>query len=38
VVVTHDPRLGARCDRLVELVDGKISSDGPVTRADAPKV
>ena len=38
VVVTHDPRLGARCDRLVELVDGQISSDGPVTRADASKV
>jgi lipoprotein-releasing system ATP-binding protein len=38
VVVTHDPRLGARCDRLVELVDGKISSDEPVARADAPKV
>jgi lipoprotein-releasing system ATP-binding protein len=38
VVVTHDPRLGARCDRLVELVDGNISSDEPVTRADASKV
>jgi lipoprotein-releasing system ATP-binding protein len=38
VVVTHDPRLGARCDRLVELVDGKISSDEPVTRADVSKV
>ena len=38
VVVTHDPRLGARCDRLVELVDGKISSDEPVSHADAPKV
>ena len=38
VVVTHDPRLGARCDRLVELVDGQISSDGPVTRANEPKV
>ena len=37
VVVTHDPRLGARCDRLVELVDGQISSDEPVTRADASK-
>jgi len=38
VVVTHDPRLGARCDRLVELVDGKLSSDEPVTRADESKV
>ncbi|MDO8904429.1 ABC transporter ATP-binding protein [Hydrogenophaga sp.] len=27
VVVTHDARLAARCDRLVELVDGRISSD-----------
>ena len=33
VVVTHDPRLGARCDRLVALVDGKISRDEPVARA-----
>src|SRR5690606_21151496 len=27
VIVTHDPRLAARCDRLVELVDGQISRD-----------
>ena len=27
VIVTHDPRLGARCDRMVELVDGKIARD-----------
>jgi len=27
VVVTHDSRLAARCDRLVELVDGRIASD-----------
>jgi lipoprotein-releasing system ATP-binding protein len=30
IVVTHDPRLAARCDRMVELVDGAISRDGPV--------
>ena len=30
IVVTHDARLGARCDRLVELVDGKIARDEPV--------
>ncbi len=30
----HDPRLGARCDylvELVELVDGKIARDEPVS-------
>jgi lipoprotein-releasing system ATP-binding protein len=32
VVVTHDPRLAARCDRTVRLVDGRIDSD----RASAP--
>ena len=31
VIVTHDPRLGLRCDRLVELVDGKIARDEPVS-------
>jgi len=30
IVVTHDARLGARCDRLVELVDGNIARDDPV--------
>ena len=27
IVVTHDPRLAAQCDRLVELVDGRIARD-----------
>jgi len=27
LVVTHDPRLAARCDRVIELVDGRIRSD-----------
>ncbi|MBY0266301.1 MAG: ABC transporter ATP-binding protein [Burkholderiales bacterium] len=29
LIVTHDPRLAARCDRIVELVDGRIASDRP---------
>jgi lipoprotein-releasing system ATP-binding protein len=29
LIVTHDPRLAARCDRIVELVDGSIVSDRP---------
>ncbi len=32
IVVTHDPRLAARCDRLIELVDGRIARDEPVAR------
>jgi len=27
VVVTHDPRIAADCDRIVELVDGRVVSD-----------
>lgn len=27
LIVTHDPRLAARCDRLVEIVDGQIAKD-----------
>jgi lipoprotein-releasing system ATP-binding protein len=29
LIVTHDPRLAQRCDRIVELVDGRIVSDRP---------
>ena len=29
LVVTHDPRLSARCDRTIELVDGRIVRDAP---------
>ena len=29
LIVTHDPRLAARCDRIVELVDGRILADAP---------
>ncbi len=27
LIVTHDPRLAQRCDRIIKLVDGKIASD-----------
>jgi lipoprotein-releasing system ATP-binding protein len=27
LIVTHDPRLAARCDRVIELVDGRIAKD-----------
>lgn len=27
LIVTHDPRLAARCDRIIELVDGRITAD-----------
>jgi lipoprotein-releasing system ATP-binding protein len=29
LIVTHDPRLARRCDRIIELVDGRIVSDNP---------
>lgn len=31
LIVTHDPRLAGRCDRIIELVDGQIVSDKPNT-------
>lgn len=33
LIVTHDPRLAARCDRIIELVDGRIAADRPNTPA-----
>ena len=36
VVVTHDPRLAARCDRLVELVDGRIARDEAIADGAEP--
>jgi len=35
IVVTHDPRLAARCDRVIELVDGRIERDAMVSAAAA---
>jgi len=35
IVVTHDPRLAARCDRVIELVDGRIERDEAVSAAAA---
>ena len=35
LVVTHDPRLAARCDRVIELVDGRIEHDAPTKPAAA---
>lgn len=32
LIVTHDPRLAMRCDRIIELIDGQIDSDKPNTR------
>jgi lipoprotein-releasing system ATP-binding protein len=38
LVVTHDPRLAARCDRVIELVDGRIKRDEPVIATAAPQI
>ena len=35
IIVTHDPRLAARCDRVVELIDGRIARDEPVAPSTA---
>jgi len=34
LIVTHDPRLAQRCDRIIRLVDGTILEDKQVTSAD----
>ena len=33
LIVTHDPRLAERCDRVVELVDGRIKRDEAIKTA-----
>ncbi len=35
LIVTHDPRLADRCDRIIELVDGSIVRDRPHARGSA---
>ena len=35
LIVTHDPRLAQRCDRLVEMVDGQIAQDRPISADNA---
>jgi lipoprotein-releasing system ATP-binding protein len=35
LLVTHDPRLAARCDRVIDLVDGRVRSDRRDPRAAA---
>ncbi len=32
LIVTHDPRLAARCDRIIEIVDGSVVRDEVVTK------
>ena len=34
LIVTHDPRMAQRTDRIIELVDGRIVSDQPWTPVD----
>jgi lipoprotein-releasing system ATP-binding protein len=38
LVVTHDSRIADRCDRIVELVDGRVHSDRRVAPAASPAV
>ena len=37
LLVTHDPRLAARCDRVIELIDGRIERDEAVVAAPNPE-
>ncbi len=37
LIVTHDPRIAAQCDRVVEIVDGKVRSDR-LTPQSAPPI
>lgn len=37
VIVTHDKRLAARCDRIINVVDGRIAWDRPSDPGEAPE-
>jgi lipoprotein-releasing system ATP-binding protein len=37
LLVTHDPRLAARCDRVIELIDGRIERDEAVAATRQPE-
>jgi lipoprotein-releasing system ATP-binding protein len=37
LLVTHDPRLAARCDRVIELIDGRIERDEAAAAAPHPE-
>ena len=34
LIVTHDPRLAQRCDRIIELVDGQLVTDRAESRME----
>ncbi len=36
LIVTHDPRIAERCDRIVEIVDGRVRSDRTIERRMSP--
>ena len=36
LIVTHDPRLAARCDRQIELVDGRVVAGAGPAETPAP--
>ncbi|MDR6291953.1 putative ABC transport system ATP-binding protein [Inquilinus ginsengisoli] len=38
LLITHDPALAARCDRIIRLVDGRIADDGTATSAALAKL
>ena len=33
IVATHDPRMAQRCDRVIELIDGKLAPQAATTEA-----